>query len=43
MKKLLNIDGGGVRVYMSLLLLDYIETRTNKKIVDLFDYFADRS
>jgi patatin-like phospholipase/acyl hydrolase len=40
MKKLLNIDGGGVRVYMSLLLLDYIETRTNKKIVDLFDYFA---
>lgn len=40
MKKLLNIDGGGVRVYFSLLILNYIEERTNKKIVDIFDYFS---
>ncbi len=40
MKKLLNIDGGGVRVYLSLLILDYIEKRTNKKIIDLFDYYS---
>ena len=40
MKKLLNIDGGGVRVYFSLLILEYIENRTNKKILDLFDYFS---
>ena len=40
MKKLLNIDGGGVRVYFSLLILNYIEEKTNKKIIDLFDYFS---
>lgn len=40
MKKLLNIDGGGVRVYFPLLILNYIEKKTNKKIIDLFDYFA---
>lgn len=40
MKKLLNIDGGGVRVYISLLILDYIEIKTGKKIVDIFDYFS---
>lgn len=40
MKKLLNIDGGGVRIYFSLLILNYIEKKTNKKIIDLFDYFA---
>ena len=39
MKKLLNIDGGGVRVYLSLVILDYIEIKTGKKIVDIFDYF----
>lgn len=40
MKKLLNIDGGGVRVYWSLLVLKYIENTTQKKIIDLFDYFT---
>lgn len=40
MKKLLNIDGGGVRVYFSLLILNYIEMKTNKNILELFDYYA---
>lgn len=40
MKKLLNIDGGGVRVYFPLLILNYIEKKTNKKVVDLFDLFC---
>ena len=40
MKKLLNIDGGGVRVYFPLLILDYIEKKTSKKIIDLFDYYS---
>lgn len=40
MKKILNIDGGGVRVYFPLLILDYIEQKTGKKIIDLFDYFS---
>ncbi len=40
MKKLLNIDGGGVRVYFSLLILNYIEMKTNKNIIDCFDYFS---
>ena len=29
MKKILNIDGGGVRVYFPLLILDYIEQKTS--------------
>ena len=40
MKKLLNIDGGGVKVYLTLHILKYIENKTNKKIIDLFDFFA---
>jgi patatin-like phospholipase/acyl hydrolase len=40
MKRLLNIDGGGIRIYFSLLILKYIEEKTNKKIIDIFDYFA---
>ena len=39
-KKILNIDGGGVKVYLSLLLLDYIEKKTNKKIIDIFDFYS---
>ena len=39
MKKILNLDGGGVRVYLFLLILNYIEKKTNMKIVDCFDYF----
>jgi patatin-like phospholipase/acyl hydrolase len=40
MKKLLNIDGGGVRVYFPLLILNYIEKKTGRKILDMFDFFA---
>lgn len=40
MKRLLNIDGGGIRIYFSLLILKYIENKTNRKIIDIFDYFA---
>ena len=40
MKRLLNIDGGGVRGYFPLLILDYIEKRTGKQILDLFDYYS---
>ena len=40
MKKILNIDGGGVRVYFPLLILNYIEEKTGKNIIDLFDYFC---
>jgi patatin-like phospholipase/acyl hydrolase len=40
MKRLLNIDGGGVRVYFPLLILDYIEQKTGKNILDLFDFYA---
>lgn len=40
MKKLLNIDGGGVRVYFPLLIINYIEKKTNKKIIDMFDFYS---
>jgi patatin-like phospholipase/acyl hydrolase len=40
MKYLLNIDGGGIRVYFPLLILNYIEKKTGKKIIDLFDIFC---
>jgi patatin-like phospholipase/acyl hydrolase len=39
-KKILNIDGGGVKVYLPLLILNYIEKQTNKKIIDIFDFYA---
>jgi len=40
MKKLLNIDGGGIKVYFALLILKYIETKTQKKITEIFDFYA---
>ena len=40
MKLLLNIDGGGVRGYFPLLILNYIEKKINKKISDIFDYYS---
>ena len=40
MKKLLNIDGGGIKVYLSLLILKYIENKTGKNIKDIFDFYA---
>ena len=40
MKNILSIDGGGVKSYMPLRLLNEIENRTKIPISELFDYFA---
>ena len=40
MKNILSIDGGGVKTYMPLRLLNEIENRTKIPISDLFDYFS---
>lgn len=40
MKRLLSIDGGGVRGYFPLRLLCEIEKRTNKKIHEIFDFYT---
>jgi patatin-like phospholipase/acyl hydrolase len=40
MKRILTIDGGGVRVYFPMLILQYIENKTNKKITDIFDFYS---
>jgi patatin-like phospholipase/acyl hydrolase len=40
MKNILSIDGGGVKTYMPLRLLNEIENRTKIPISELFDYFA---
>ena len=40
MKNILSIDGGGVKTYMPLRLLNEIENRTHVPISELFDYFA---
>lgn len=40
MRKLLNIDGGGVRAYLPLLMLKEIEKRTQKSIIDIFDFYS---
>lgn len=40
MKNILSIDGGGVRCYLSLRLLDEIENKTKVPICKLFDYFT---
>jgi hypothetical protein len=40
MRNILSIDGGGVKTYMPLRLLNEIEHRTRIPISDLFDYFA---
>jgi patatin-like phospholipase/acyl hydrolase len=40
MKNILSIDGGGVKSYMPLRLLNEIEIRTKISISELFDYFA---
>ncbi len=40
MKNILSIDGGGVRGYMPLRLLNEIENRTKIPICELFDYFT---
>jgi patatin-like phospholipase/acyl hydrolase len=38
-KKVLSLDGGGVRVIASIVFLKKIEEVTGKRIFDLFDYF----
>lgn len=40
MRNILSIDGGGVKTYMPLRLLNEIEKRTKMPISQLFDYFA---
>jgi patatin-like phospholipase/acyl hydrolase len=40
MKNILSLDGGGVRTYFPLRILNEIENRTNMSISDLFDYMT---
>lgn len=40
MKNILSIDGGGVRTYIPLRILNEIEKRTCMNISELFDYFT---
>lgn len=41
--KILSIDGGGIRGFIPALLLTKIEQQTQKKIYELFDFFAGTS
>ena len=41
--KILSIDGGGIRGFIPALLLARIEQQTQKKIHELFDFFAGTS
>lgn len=43
MKNILSIDGGGIKCYIPLRILDYIETKTNLSTSDLFEYFTSVS
>ena len=40
MKNILSVDGGGIRSYIPLRMLNYIENKTQIPIADLFDYFS---
>lgn len=40
MRNILSIDGGGVRTYIPLRILNEIEKRTNHSITELFDYMT---
>jgi patatin-like phospholipase/acyl hydrolase len=40
MRNILSIDGGGVKTFMPLYLLNEIEKRTKKSTAELFDYFT---
>ena len=40
MKNILSIDGGGIRSYIPLRMLNYIENKTQIPISELFDYFS---
>ncbi len=43
MKKILSIDGGGIRGIIPAIILSEIETRTGKPVSDLFDLIAGTS
>ena len=38
-KKILSLDGGGVRGLASVIFLKELEKETGKKVIDMFDYF----
>jgi patatin-like phospholipase/acyl hydrolase len=40
MKNILSIDGGGIKSYIPLRMLNYIENKTQIPIAELFDYFS---
>lgn len=42
-KKILSIDGGGIRGIIPALILNYIEEKTGKRISDMFDLIAGTS
>ena len=42
-KKILSIDGGGIRGVIPALVLAEIEKRTNKRVADMFDLIAGTS
>lgn len=41
--KILCLDGGGIRGLIMIQILNYIETITNKKIIEIFDWIAGTS
>jgi uncharacterized protein len=43
MRKILSIDGGGIRGIVPAVVLAEIERRTGKRVSDLFDFFAGTS
>ena len=42
-RKVLAIDGGGIRGIIPAMVLHYIEEKTGKRIADLFDFIAGTS
>jgi uncharacterized protein len=42
-KKVLSIDGGGIRGIIPAMVLNYIEERTGKRIAEMFDFIAGTS
>jgi uncharacterized protein len=42
-KKVLSIDGGGIRGIIPAMVLNYIENRTGRRIAEMFDLIAGTS
>ncbi len=42
-KKILSIDGGGIRGVIPAMIMAEIESRTGKRIADMFDMIAGTS